>query len=919
MRDPVSGGGWSDGDVAAPTTPTGPRYERRQRLGRGGMGVVTVVWDHLLQREVALKEAIQPDGSLLHEARLTAVLDHPNIVPIYDATTEADGRVTYTMRLLRGQPLDHVLATTPSGPARLRWLRALLAACEAVAHAHGLGVVHRDLKPANIVVGELGETQVVDWGLARRAGDPAPSHEGTPGFTSPEQTRGDRPAPTDDVWALGRTLAVVLGDEALPELQSIIDRATAPLDTRYPDARALAEELADFLDGRRVRAYTYSPLEVAVRFVRQHRLTVGVAALVALVGLLAVAWQVRQTAMERDRALAAEAETRQELATSLGGRASHALRDGMLPEAEVLAVHALHRGASPEALGVLASLAAGTRAVAVATRALPPGCRTPLLAGGTVLCAGADGVTAWDPGATTPRWRSPLVASTLVASRDRVLVMESDFRSTLHRLTDGTTVGDVVIPAARRSRAFADRIVIFGDAGVWTWKDDIVTVLPSPCPDAEILQDVVPDAAICDGGSLVVDGVVRATPFTRVPGIPASLVRVGRTVWIGTFSGEVAAWDIDQTRVVWSSDVGVGAVMTLRHDGDRLLAVGSRGARVLDPTTGSPIAALPAAARPAEPRDGELWTVGAELVRWTVAVAAPRRELTAGVGLAGGTISPDGQRIALAGGSGHLSVWSVSTGERLGMVQDGSAPLKGPIFLAEGRVALAGPALQSPLGLRRVSGDGVVLPPIPPAGGIKRLIPLGAGFAAIRFGTGGPTRHDALGRILSTTERPGPALVDFAASLDRTEGVGIDEAGTIFRLDAQHFEAVDSAPGAHAVAVSRVGRAWAGEHVVHVDKDLDHPWSTIIALAITPDGRRVVTGGLDGTARVLDTATGELVAVLTGHDERIAGVEVAPDGSWVLTTSWDQTARRWDLSVLDAPVPALPSLSLEAALQATAR
>jgi WD40 repeat protein len=62
-----------------------------------------------------------------------------------------------------------------------------------------------------------------------------------------------------------------------------------------------------------------------------------------------------------------------------------------------------------------------------------------------------------------------------------------------------------------------------------------------------------------------------------------------------------------------------------------------------------------------------------------------------------------------------------------------------------------------------------------------------------------------------------------------------------------------------------------------------------------------------------------LLAVLSGHDERVSGVDVSPDGRWVLTTSWDHRARRWDLGVIDAPLPDLPALTLEAALQATAR
>ncbi len=892
------------------------------------MGVVTVVWDRLLEREVALKEAIAPDGSLLHEARLTALLDHPNIVPIYDATTERDGRVTYTMRLLRGRPLDQVVAGTPA--ERLRWLRALLAACEAVAHAHVSGVVHRDLKPSNIVVGDLGETQVVDWGLARFAGDATAGRAGTSGYTSPEQARGDPPVPSDDVWALGRTLAEVLGPQAFPELRAIIERATAPLPARYPDARALAADLAGFIDGRPVAAYRYSSFEVLSRWIRRHVVTVGVATIVALGGVTGVAWQWREARVERDRAVVAEADARRELATSLGGRAAQALRAGMLPEAEVLAIHALERGRSPEAMGVLAGLAAGARLVPAESVALPPGCHDPLLAGETVLCSDDEGVSAWQRGATAPRWRSARKASQIAVSRDRVLVLDRENATTLLRLSDGVEILAGKRPQAHRFRSFGDRIVAFGAQGVWTWKDDQVTTAPSPCPTGEIVQDLVVDAAACDGGSLVLGGVTYRTPFTQAPAIPASIVVDGDTAWVGTFGGEVFAWSVgappvETGRVVWSTDVGVGAVLTIRRLGGRILAVGSRGARLLDPVTGSPVAALPADAHPAEPQGDGLWTVGDRLVRWDIPIEAPVRELVAGVGLSGGAISRDGSRIALAGGAGHLSVWSVTTGRRLGIAQDGVEPLKPPIFLADGSVALAGGTahlqgghLQG--GLRRVGADGEVLPPIPPHSGVRRLAPLSDGsFLTIHYGTSGPHRFDPRGEPLPLPEHVGPLMVDLAAAPDLREALAVDEAGELWSIGPDRLASAGRAPGAHAVALGNDVRAWASERTIFVGREIPHPWSIILDLAITPDGRHVVTGAMDGTARVLDAATGQLLAVLTGHDERVSGVAVSPDGRWVLTTSWDHRARRWDLGVLDAPLPEPPAMTLEAALQATAR
>jgi serine/threonine protein kinase len=210
-----------EGDVSGPRAPTpaaeaseppavgdDARYAREGLLGRGGMGLVYLARDTRLDRAVALKEAAR-DGDtaarLAREARVTAGLEHPGIVTVHDSGTTAEGRPSYTMRLLRGRPLSTVLAEAGDRSARLLLLRHYLTACQAVAYAHAEGVIHRDLKPANIMVGRFGETQVVDWGLATRSGEGAPpgsghardagdtatgSVLGTPAYMSPEQARG---------------------------------------------------------------------------------------------------------------------------------------------------------------------------------------------------------------------------------------------------------------------------------------------------------------------------------------------------------------------------------------------------------------------------------------------------------------------------------------------------------------------------------------------------------------------------------------------------------------------------------------------------------------------------------------------------------------------------------------------------------
>lgn len=259
----------------------GDRYQIRERVGEGGMGVVYRAFDRLLGREVALK-VVRPDADpeafthrLRREAEILARLEHPGIVPVHDAGVLADGRAFYVMKLVRGGRLDEVAA----GQGRAATLRLLLRVCDAVASAHAQGIVHRDLKPANVMIGPFGEVLVLDWGIARilrepgegpavpgtppanpaQPDDTAPGAAlGTPGFMAPEQGRGDgsQVDTRADIFALGEVLRTLAGPDAPPALRAIVARAKAgdPA-ARYPTVEAFAADVAAFLDGLPVAAY----------------------------------------------------------------------------------------------------------------------------------------------------------------------------------------------------------------------------------------------------------------------------------------------------------------------------------------------------------------------------------------------------------------------------------------------------------------------------------------------------------------------------------------------------------------------------------------------------------------------------------------------------------------------------------------
>ena len=259
---------------------SGSRYRLIDRIGRGGMGSVYLAEDTALSRRVALKvlDFDDPAGELAErlgrEARILAQLEHPGIVPVHDVGRLPDGRVFYAMRYVEGRPRARHAAEQPELGARLRLFQRI---CEAVAFANDRGVLHRDLKPENVMVGPFGEVLVMDWGIAKLLGerdrsDAQPAEHpatpgsgtrhgavlGTPGFMAPEQARGAVASldPRADVYSLGAMLQFLLPRDAARPLRAICAKAMAfePA-RRYPGALELAEDVARYLDGRRVSAH----------------------------------------------------------------------------------------------------------------------------------------------------------------------------------------------------------------------------------------------------------------------------------------------------------------------------------------------------------------------------------------------------------------------------------------------------------------------------------------------------------------------------------------------------------------------------------------------------------------------------------------------------------------------------------------
>ena len=213
-----------DPSVAASASQAFGDYELLEEIGRGGMGMVYKAHQRSLNRMVALKmilrgELATPEDRTRFrtEAQAAAHLEHPNIVPVYDAG-EHEGQAYFSMRFIEGQTLAALLARGPMRPRDAA--RYLAVISRAVQYAHDHGILHRDLKPSNILIDRNDEPHITDFGLAKRVTGEAAAHYrtatgaivGTPAYMAPEQVSNLRGtlSPLSDVYSLGVILYEML-------------------------------------------------------------------------------------------------------------------------------------------------------------------------------------------------------------------------------------------------------------------------------------------------------------------------------------------------------------------------------------------------------------------------------------------------------------------------------------------------------------------------------------------------------------------------------------------------------------------------------------------------------------------------------------------------------------------------------------
>ncbi len=311
----------------APLGDLDTKYVMLEEYAHGGHATVSIARDRNLRRVVAIKslkkEAETMDGlidSFVSEAKVTAQLDHPGIIPIYGLSSDGNHGVHLIMKLVNGRTLREYLRNISLNyrargvkafdeDAQLRTrLEIFLHVCDAVAYAHHKNIIHRDLKPENIMLGEFMEVFVVDWGLAKvitKEDDTSSEKEsitGTPRYFSPEALRGRHCDARSDIFTMGLILqeivtlqfaiqgedekeymSHIINNELEPiehrfkwhidkALKAIIQKATAycPED-RYQSVKELSEDIRRYMGGLSVEAYPDNFLMTSLRYLNGHR------------------------------------------------------------------------------------------------------------------------------------------------------------------------------------------------------------------------------------------------------------------------------------------------------------------------------------------------------------------------------------------------------------------------------------------------------------------------------------------------------------------------------------------------------------------------------------------------------------------------------------------------------------------------
>lgn len=940
-----------EGEILSAVEELPGRYSQISEQGRGGMGRVLLVHDECLGRDIALKELLLPHDAdytgpppspmrettamlarFLREARVTGQLEHPAIVPVYELGRRRNGTLYYTMKLVRGRTLAEAIRDAGSLEGRLRLLQHLMGLCQALAYAHSRSVVHRDIKPANVMIGEFGETVLLDWGLAKivgqadvhadelkeslrilRLGKPEETPQtvvgeavGTPHYMSPEQAEG-RIEDLDyrsDVYSVGAVLYEILTGEppfsgrtaeeilrqvvsesprpiaqaapgAPPELASICEKAMHKDPAqRYASMLELRDELVRFATGAYVQAYRYSAGEVLRRFYRRQKAVIntvlaGVFVLLCF-GVYSYVniWQARNR--EHEQRVAAE------IAREREAKARY--------EAEQETYLSKIR---------LAELLIGTNDIRLANETL------------------------WSTRESSRGWEWGFLLNK--ANRDMFTVETPDalvFAAVFS--PDGTKLGTNTYPRAPGIwDARTGKLLTALEGGRCRYNSTVFT------DDGARFVAAGEDGNACvwdvGTGKLLHSFSGGAVAYDAAPGKRSSRLYVAHDDQV------VRVWDMESGELAATWQVGAGPVWNVEPNADetRLLTESGQGVvQVWDTATGAALftaggylarfnpsgsliaaidpeqnmavllydAATGAAVHRLEGHERPVYSLrfeqeGAKLLSASFDGTVRLWDVAAGTGIqvfdlgapAVHAFLVDGDKYVLAcSGNNVFSLWDAATGSRIYALRGRGDALRFADLSPDGlrlAVAPAEPFFQvwnvlEPAGLRTL--DYTVSAP----GKSSALRPLGAAasadgrHAAVWWNDHKATLYDR--ESLSATAHYQAPFPHYPQAVV----LNSDGARAVMVLDDFTPTVWDTAN--HALVASYGGHA---------------AW--VKTAALSRDGKKAASGSWDGAVHLWDAATGAGIATLSGHTAPVTAVQFRSDGETLLSASTDGTAIVW--------------------------
>jgi WD40 repeat protein len=921
------------------------RFALRSVVGTGAFGTVYRAHDPQLDRTVAVKvpRAGNPPGGqeldrFLREARSTAQLRHPAIVPVYEVGQE-NGQPYLVSDFVEGVTLDDRLS---AGPLPLRESAALVqAVAEALEHAHQHGVIHRDIKPSNIMIRGDGTPAVMDFGLAKRAaGEITMTLDGqvlgTPAYMSPEQAGGEshKVDGRSDVYSLGVVLYRLLTGElpfrGNPRMllhqvlhdepkspRSLNDRIPRDLETitlkamarephrRYGTAAAFATDLRHWLAGEPIAARPVGEFEKAWRWTRRHPALVGlmVAAGVAGLAIVAagffVAYNTRLQAAYRSEVAARKTAVEQRgLAVKAQGEAQQALKTAV--EQRGLAVQA--QGEAQRALALANRYLYFLRVnqADAAWHDNQPERASDLLD----ACPPAERGWEWN---YVDHQRHAFLLEFKGHTRTVTSVAYSpDGRRIASASSDGTVK---VWEAATGQEALTFRGHTGGVTGV------------AYSPDGRRLA------------SAGIDNTVKV--WDAATGQEALTLRGHRSGVTGVaYSPDgrrLATASIDETVKVWEAATGQ-EVLTLRGhwgavngvayspDGRRLASASNdRTVKVWEAATGQGAFTLHGHTGPVtgvvySPDGRRLASASSDgtVKVWEAATGQEALTFRGHTGwVRGVAYSPDGRRLASAGIDRTVKVWDAETGQEAFTLRGHTGQVTGVAYSPDGRrvasasvhgtvkVWDAATVQEEALTLRGHTG-GVLGVAYSPDGrrvasassdGTVKVWDTATVQEALAFrGHTGPATgvvYSPDGRRVASSSHDGTVKVWEAAT---------GQEALTFRGHSGWVRGVAYSPDGRRIASASNDETVKVWDVATVQEALTlrghSGW--VLRVAYSPDGRGLASADFDGTVKVWDAATGQ-EALTFRHTSVIAGVAYSPDGRRLATASWDRTVKVWDV------------------------